>query len=534
MPRGGRTENGTSEDRETYAAARRTVAPSLCRRDCLLRLRTTHRPTGWAVVAAILTAGLMALCYQAPSASAHGSASAGVSPQGCSQWSNVAVSNVVVTPQATNVTVTWQQSPTGGAATVNWGNSTARNFSQSVGAGSYSVFLDYLQTSRTYYYEIVAEAPAHSSCVRDGYYNGTWTTTSDQAYLNTWGYSFWGVVRDTNLNTAPVNLLVMAWCNNEPSVAGEGLTLSNGTYLTGVNQQICAGAHHYTVEVVNTPTGYSGGTSIQWNGHWNETINLWAPQKVNFYLDLSGLTPSTAPIVTEMQFTHTPNALVTACSNGSSEEEFQSSSSISGSLFGASYSVSSVVISSEGFGSGSCISDQGEPGSETWGEVAVAGMVVFDAVGGRMASIPWEQYYGPLQNGGNAGSGNATGAPIQDWLSEPTTLAQACTLDGINWLQWPIPAHSGTETYGMSVSGTVMDVAGETWGLSAPLELDGVSIGTFAYSSGYTITTSESHEFLAEFVLPAASVEQYFTVACSGGNPQYGYGIVLHVWQDSS
>ena len=67
-----------------------------------------------------------------------------------------------------------------------------------------------------------------------------------------------------------------------------------------------------------------------------------------------------------------------------------------------------------------------------------------------------------------------------------------------------------------------------------PLVLDGLLVGEFGFSSGYTTTTTESNGFFVQVTIPSDPVEQYFTIACTGGSPTGGTGIVVHVWQDSS
>jgi hypothetical protein len=344
-----------------------------------------------------------------------------------------------------------------------------------------------------------------------------------------------GFVDDPSGAHAPVNVAVQVTCTN---FAGSqdwnvlGFTNSVGHYSLAVGHN---GEPKCTFEgfgyfVVEAWDGYNDN----WMEHWNETIVVWAPQVVNFYLNQAETTAPTIPIVSEMEFTHTAAAQVSACSSQVSSAEFEADSTASGSLFGISYNVQSSNTAYESFGTSGCILNQGEPGSETWGEVEASGMIVFNAIEGRATSIPWEQYYGGLQNNGNAGAGNATGAPIQDWLQEPTSSGGACTIHGINWLNWPVPANSGILSYGLTASGSVSNVAGQTWGLTVPFDMNGIIVGNFGYSNGVTLTTSESSDFSVNFIIPTSTLAQHFTVACSGGTPSAGTGLVLHVWRDST
>lgn len=462
---------------------------------------------------------------------------------------SVSISNVVVTANSTNVSMSWSTSPSRAGDYLDWGNSTAYAFYDA--SANRSAFLNYLEPGTVYYFEIVGEASfSGSSCSTSIYsatYTGTFTTSSDS--MN----SFSGIVRDNTNALAPEYTLVLAYCLFEPPNYGDkyskfyySTTAPNGNYLMpaptyfNVAHQAwtpCSdGGGGYVIQAYAVPESVNGtpvGNSA-WPNHWNETILTWAPQNINFYLDQSELSSASTPVVTEMEFTHTGNAEVTACSSTTSSEEFQSQSTASGTLFGISYSVQSIVSTTSTFGSGGCISDQGPPGSETWGEVETAGMIVFNAIENRTVSVPWEQYYGSLHNGGDAGSGNASGAPIQDWLTQPTTSSAACTIHGINWLNWPIPADSGPVSETMTVSGTLSSVSGQTWGAAVSLDLDGTVVGSFGYSNSFSITSSQSSEFYVEAVIPNSAITQYFTIACSGGAPSSGTGITMHVWQDAS
>lgn len=445
-----------------------------------------------------------------------------------------------VTTNSTNVTIKWELPGSDAYVSLVWGNTTnygfwaIKNVHYNNGIWFY-VPLDYLQPGTPYYYKFTGNASGENM----GTYTGLWTTASEQNYYNSWGINIRGTVVDKNNTKAPSNLYVQVICT-----AGDdsyyGTTNGNGAFVISVADELgrpgcTADNGYYAVQVVNTPEKfYGGGSSTQWNGRWNETIVVWAPQFVNFYLDLAALSSPSKPVVDEMEFTHSAHAQLTACSSQVSNEEFQSTSTASGSLFGVSFNVQSTSVKCTQFGTNGCISNQGEPGLEVWGEEETSGMMVFNAIVGRSVSIPWEQYYGGLQNGGNAGSGNATDAPIQDWMTEPSIASQVCTIDGIVWLNWPIPGDSGVESYGMIAAGGVSSISGETWGLSVPLYLDGTQVGTFGYSNGFTVSTSESSQFSVNFIIPDSSVTQYYTVACSGGNSGSGTGIVLHVWQDST
>jgi hypothetical protein len=459
-----------------------------------------------------------------------------------------------VQPNATNVTLSWYVNPSSvvsaAEANITFGNTTSYGLivAQDSVAGdtaSYptTIFVDYLEPSTTYYYKIAGWA-ACGDYVYHGTLTGSWTTSSESTTTIS------GIVTDPDGSVFTTGgLYVGVYCyphdgaGQDPAVA---VTTSTGHYSVSASApkydydgvQLSCSSGPFFVQLLNEPTlyfvGLNGYITNQWPNHWNETFVIWAPQTVNFYLALDQPTPADEPIVDEMEFDHSSQATVTACSSQVSSVEFGTTSTASGSVFGFSFSVTSSTEFYTQTGSSGCISDQGEPGLEVWGEVETSGMFAFNAIDGRLVSIPWEQYYGGLINNGNAGAGNATGAPIQDWLSEPTSTSQACTMDDIVWYNYPIPANSGAQSYQMSVSGGISSVTGETWGISAPFDLDGTTLGTFSYSSGYTVTTSESNQFTVNFNIPSSSAEQHYTVACSGGAAGSGTGIVLHVWQDAT
>ena len=480
---------------------------------------------------AVALAVIISLFFTISPASIRASPAAG--PLSCVVTDTITSS---VTYHATNATISWTVQVKS-TIYLYWGNTTNYGYTAVngtvYGAGTNTTFLDFLEPGTNYYYYVEAMFDPPHPYYCPGTYSGGWTTPADHMT------SISGTV--FNSQGAPasgleIEIAVRCATTNPPWIDYPG-TSANGYYSDNLaigNKVVCTPPPYGGYAITAFASAPSGSPYQPWLGHWNETIVTWAPQVVNFYLSIDQPSSSTEPFVDEMEFTHSPNALLDECSSSSSSWEYQSTSAWSGSLFGLSFSTQSTSAVGSASGSYGCILNQGEPGSETWGEEMTSGMIVFNAVTGRVGHVAWEQTYGGLVNGGNAGSGNATGAPIQDWISEPTSSSGACTIGGITWFQWPVNAHSGTETYGMTVSGSVSGVSGQTWGGSIPLVLDGVTFGSFGLSYGYTLGTSESNEFQADMVFPPASVTQYFTVVCTGGSQGSGTGIVLHVWQDSS
>jgi hypothetical protein len=207
----------------------------------------------------------------------------------------VAIISPVVTSNETNVTLGWEESPAGNLTWLYWGNTSSKIWFQSVaGSGTYSVFLNFLQPSTTYYFEIIAYPPACTSQYTyiTGTYNGTWTTQSDPITTNT--VISGTVTGGTGQNQSIAGLAVTAWgCINyegdEYYFASTTTTNSAGHYSISVTtgdtyDQDCDQA--MMVELLNWPAPYDGGskTSNVWTGYWNESIAIYAPEVVNFIL----------------------------------------------------------------------------------------------------------------------------------------------------------------------------------------------------------------------------------------------------------
>ncbi len=411
-----------------------------------------------------------------------------------------------------------------------WGNTTNYGFTLLDGTWfsssslTHSYFIDFLEPSTTYYYE----AKASTSCYYGGTDQGSWKTGSDSMT------TFSGVIRDVNGQKAPQYTSVIAWCYNSVdnyhwSAQAFVQSTTTGQYsLTAWNGCSPPNGNGYHVAVLLDGT-YLGYIADTWNGHWNSTIVTWAPQVINFVLDVSPL--STQPVTTAMEFSHSGFALVSYCKDTSSSAESEADYSVSGTLFGLSYSLTSSTQYADNLGSSSCSVGQGEPGFEAWGYPHVAGNLVFNAIASREWSIPWEEYYGPLSN---SGSGNATGGPLQDWLSEPSSESASCVDNqGAYMYHYTIPAGSSTQFFNFSAGGSITGVNGEAFGVSVPLELDGQQVGSIGGTWGYTFTTSISYEYYVSAVFPGPySQAHYFTVACSGSSSS-NTGIVIHIWQDS-
>jgi hypothetical protein len=213
----------------------------------------------------------------------------------------VDISSIVVTPEATDASLTWDESPAGSSTSFYWGLTPGYLYgSQSVpGSGSYSLSLNFLEPSATYYYKIVAEPPAGTCTITytQGTSSGSWGTQSDPVSPST---VIQGAVSGkTSSGTTPAgaNLFVEAQgCFSYGGVEYEfnnvGVTSSAGQYSIPLLQGAVVDSGcsvPMTVSVYNQVNLYDAGQkqSVVWPGYWNETILIWAPQTVNFVLPMN-------------------------------------------------------------------------------------------------------------------------------------------------------------------------------------------------------------------------------------------------------
>jgi hypothetical protein len=233
-------------------------------------------------------------------------------PGGCPGGGQVQISNIVISTSATNATVRYELTPTTAWTTswVLWGNvSVGIMFNasdQPLVDGYPTAFINYLEPTTTYDYEIIAFA---SGC-GEGTYARTFATTADvqnPTYIS-------GTVYDMNGAKAGPNVIVEAGCANNVNDLSDDVATTNqiGQYTVavptiftqGVNVP-CPSGGGILVTVDNwgfVPPGGSGDGWV-WSGHWNETIIVWAPQSVNFYLPMNYVGPWTPQVI---QFSNAP------------------------------------------------------------------------------------------------------------------------------------------------------------------------------------------------------------------------------------
>jgi hypothetical protein len=349
---------------------------------------------------------------------------------GCSPV-NVAVDiySVKTTPDSTSASLNWDESPAGSSTTVYWGNTTSYGFSQGVGGtGSYSVFLDYLEPASTYYYKIVAAPPASTCYIHytTGTYTGSWATTTDSSTTIS------GTVYDSStLGTAPANTIVEAWCVARPGLYAWGYTNAQGQYslnVIGTNGAgMCqpygsGGAQAYVVAFGYAQGGY-------WLGHWNESIIVWAPQVVNFYLPENFLSPT---VVNYALFTNSGDVSLEFCKVTSSSYSYTTSSSATYGAFGLTGTATSSVEVGGSFSSGVCSTTVHEPSNEVWGFYMTTGMLLVNSIGGRAVTDVWMQYYGP-QDGEGLALGDLSRIRFPNPRAPPLLASRVVSTGTRNW-----------------------------------------------------------------------------------------------------
>jgi len=256
------------------------------------------------MVAAGATASSPSTSPACPSLPTAHNGSSGPQPEcgGCTPTDEgpVDITDVQVTPEPTNVTVSWDEGPTDAGAfpapTLYFANSSSwpsNEFSQTAsGSTPYSVFLSFLEPSTTYDYEIVAPPPAEG-CTEywtQGTYTGSWVTTAESNYINASGYYISGTVYNAAGTHAPAGVEVWVNCVTLPgNWYASGLTNSEGQYSIDVFYEWSAyGPYTYYGEWTGAQGGFEisvkNGLSGTWAGYWNQTIVTWVPQVVDFEL----------------------------------------------------------------------------------------------------------------------------------------------------------------------------------------------------------------------------------------------------------
>jgi hypothetical protein len=210
----------------------------------------------------------------------------------------VDISNIRVTAEATNTSVSWSESPGAQSTTFYWGNSPSYSYSQS--AGSWSVFLSYLDPDTLYYYEIYAHEPTGSGCgtiYTSNSHTGSWITSFENV-SSSYQYAqtlISGYVFNSAGSPAPSGLGVYLTCARPGGAAyadwdNYGWTQSGGYFSVSTDPGVGTGipfcdqvGSQYTGFAVQVENGFGVATKT-WAGYWNETIVVWDVQDVDFVL----------------------------------------------------------------------------------------------------------------------------------------------------------------------------------------------------------------------------------------------------------
>ncbi len=460
--------------------------------------------------------------------------------------------DVTVNTNATNSQIEFELTSVQATLTLIWGNSTSyvfTAFSSVYYANTnqwYSEPLNYLQPNTTYYYKLSGTEPGENPATK----TGSWGAGSDVPYLQSSGDTISGTVFDDNGTHAPSGVEVAATCNfkNAPwSLYGDTNSLGQYSIYVGSKgtDNVClsliggAGREGYVLQVENGFCGIIGCNSgdTQWNGRWNETVVVWAPQIVNFYLPTIFVTYG---FVNYALFTSSADVNLEFCQVTSSSWSYSTSSSQTWSFLGDGATSQSGVAVSGGFSSGVCSTTYGEPSDEDWGGYLTTGDLMFNGVNARTTSDLWANYYGN-EYGGGIGSGG----PLSNPISEPTSAATACNAGGINWFQKPVGAHSNINV-GLGASGTITALGSDTFSVNYAsfllplLFIPGLGEATSFLLSALTLTSSQTYswsttltnEFNVTADIVTGATGGDFTVACQGSSSS-SHGLAIEVWQDS-
>jgi len=444
--------------------------------------------------------------------------------------------SATVTANPTNATISWNIGDPS-SVLLYWGNTTNYGFTAINGtvysAGGYITSLDYLQPSTTYYFHLIAtESPGHPG-VCPGTLASHWGTPYDP--LN----QFSGRVTDVNGNPPPqAGIEIFIRCGG-PLQWNEYYSEANseGYFTSQYLQKNCTSIGGYALTAFAvSPTG---SPYTNWLGHWNETIVVWAPQTVNFYLPKTFVGPT---VVNYALFTNSGVVNLQFCKYSSSSYSYTTSSSSIWGLFGISGTASSQVTVGGSFGSGLCSSTVGEPSNEYWGSYDTSGMLLVNNINGRAVTDVYEEYYGD-QIGGGIGSGG----PLANPVSEPTTQGAACHEGGKIWGDPPIQIGPNSNVQiSLGASGTISQLGSDTFSfnlaaLLAPLvlipgigEVASVILSTLTASAtwGYAWSTTQTDQFNVTADIVTGSQGGTFTAACQGSSSS-GQGLAIEVWQDS-
>ena len=424
----------------------------------------------------------------------------------------VSITNVQVSVQPTSVNVSWSESPSAQSTTFYWGNTTSYAFS--TGAGSWSVYLNYLEPSTTYDYEISAHEPAGSGCgtiYESNTHTGTWTTSVDNAQV------IQGIVTDESSGATPTQtLIVEAWCLSwQTGSYVWSYTNSQGHYSFGISSLDCSqygsgGAGSYVVIIGEANPGY-------WSGHWNETVVVWAPQVVNFELPDNYVSPYIPEV---LDFSNAPAGYGSISYQATFSEtvELTHDWSVSGGLVlkgevSGSTSTSTTVASGSG--------PYSNAGTLDWGATygVTTGMLLFNSIY-RTWNVSSLTLLDPTTDGFASQFG---ASPPTDNLEPGELPSDAYYLLDSNGLKYqnkytpPNGGYSGS----VQTSTSVSTESGFSISLSISADLPGGPSVDFDAQTGWTQTTTTSSGSDLSWSIGGANAECYDVFGIGGNANSY-------------
>jgi hypothetical protein len=461
---------------------------------------------------------------------------------------------------ATNATITFMISKSSqipvGVFNLSWGPTTAYQYNYVTGEGlgnstPYVAFINYLAPSTAYYYEIQGWLSCKSSGVWHNYhgsYSSSWTTGSDS-----WNFIS-GTVVDVNDSTGWPTMPIGIECNLGPestfhtaelgAEAGSGGPAGTGSnwvpnlYSYNITVPTDNACNSYTVTVYNSfcinstsifqyywSSECGGDTGPLWEGHWNESITVPAPQFVNFGLP----TTVTTWIPLAMGFVHNS-------SGGNVRIALENSATYSSTwseTYGDVYTYSSASWATSG-----TEGDVLNQNVEMYGQYNVTGMVIANMAGNRTPFEENIQYWGVPSHVKDSPYTAADPYNLSDFSKttcSPGGTGSTYKISLTKDSYWNATINSsGSE--GSEVKAGVYLTFGVGVGVGLDFGLTGIGVGvgvdvefnlvdtTLAMTSSYHTSWPFSIQFLQSGV--------YYSVCAVGGGS--GNAISIHVYESSS
>lgn len=436
---------------------------------------------------------------------------------GCTSYPAVGITIGSTTNDATNFSIAWTESPDV-PTTIYWWNSSEQEISQAItdNGGTYSAFINFLEPSTTYTYEITAN-PISGTCYSVGTHTASWTSQSESVYYGSHGYTFYGQVTDASTGSpAPAYIAVEAWCLKNPAPTGGwfgyGYTNSEGQYSfsvynPGTGEGYCqsygSGAAGAYVVVF--------GEANFWYSHWNETVVVWAPQAVNFQIPQVYASPYIPEV---LDFDNAPDDYGSV----SFQAEFSTTTTLE-----HDWSVSGGVIAGGGSSGSTAVSQTTQSGSGPytdsgtldWGAEykITTGMVMFNAIyrTWNITSLSLTQ----LSSDGFS-SQFGVSAPAEPGTL-PTGAYYLLDSNGAPFENRYTPADGGY-TGEVQTSTTVAVAYGSSISFSLSVPLPGAQSASFNVQTGWTQTSSTSAGWDLYWSIGGPTAACY-DVWGEGGNP---------------